>query len=834
MEKLFLNDCKHLYLCRQIIAAMWIQDLTPEKRQKLFIWAIWGIIVGPVVLIGFLLFLVNLELFGPIPTFSELENPKSNIASEIYSSNGTLLGTYHIENRSFIDYEDLSPYIVKSLIATEDARFIQHSGIDVIGLGRVVFKTILLGDRNSGGGSTITQQLAKNLFPRDTALYDNAFSRMGLLVTSKLKEWVTAVKLERNYTKNEILAMYLNVVPFGSNAFGVRAASMTFFKKEPAELSMEEAALMVGVINAPTRYSPVRNPERSLRRRNFVLKQTYKADFISEAEYNTAISKPLSIDYQMFDQNAGLAPYFREMVKRMMNAKRPDPSAYKNREYYVADSLQWANNPLYGWCHKNKKKDGTSYDLSRDGLRLYSTIDARLQRYAEQSLTQHLAELQPQFNAEIKRKEGRIFAYDVSRGAAQQIMDRAVRGSERYRNMRNRGVAVEEILATFNKRVPMTIFTWRGEKDTMMTPMDSIRYYKSIIRGSLLAVDPITGQTKAYVGGPNFKYFKYDHISQGRRQVGSTIKPFLYTLAMQEGFTPCTMAPNVPQTFIVNDTTWTPRNASKSALDGKMVSLKWGLTTSNNNISAWLIKQFNPESMAAMCHTMGITAYIPPYPSICLGISEISMMEMVAAYAVYANRGEHIQPTFITRIEDRHGNVLARFKQGQRKEVISEETTYLMTNMMENVVRQGTGRRLQYRYQLNGTIAGKTGTTQNQSDGWFMGLTPYLSSGVWVGWEDMGVHFESMALGQGANTALPIYGLFMQKVLADGSIGYNAFQPFYVPEAYAGTGFSCEDQSEDDQVGTTDKDKKDEATKKEGTTEAKPEVKKKTKSENFF
>lgn len=815
---------------------MWMRNLTPEKRQKVYIWTIWGVLVGPVVLIGFLLFLVSLELFGPIPTFSELENPKSNIASEIYASNGTLLGTYHIENRSFIAYEDLSPYLVKSLIATEDARFTQHSGIDVVGLGRVVFKTILLGDRNSGGGSTITQQLAKNLFPRDTALYDNAISRMGVLVTSKLKEWVTAVKLERNYTKNEIVAMYLNVVPFGSNAFGVRAAAMTFYKKEPAELSLEEAALMVGIINAPTRYSPVRNPERSLKRRNFVLKQTYKADFISEAEYEKALNSPLLLDYQMFDHNSGLAPYFREMVRRMMNAKKPERSSYKNPEYYSADSLEWATNPLYGWCNKNKKKDGSTYDLSRDGLRLYSTIDARLQRYAEQALTQHLSELQPQFAAEIRRKEGRLFAYDVSRDAAQQIMDRAVRASERYRNMRNRGISVDEILASFNAKVPMTIFTWKGEKDTVMTPMDSIRYYKSIIRASLLAVDPTTGQTKAYVGGPNFKYFKYDHISQGRRQVGSTIKPFLYTLAMQEGFTPCTMAPNVPQTFVVNDTTWTPRNSSKSALDGKMVSLKWGLTTSNNNISAWLIKQFNPESMAAMCHTMGITAYIPPYPSICLGISEISMLEMVAAYAVYANRGEHIQPTFITRIEDRHGNVLARFKQGERKEVISEETTYLMTNMMENVVRQGTGRRLQYRYQLNGTIAGKTGTTQNQSDGWFMGLTPFLSSGVWVGWEDRGVHFEGLALGQGANTALPIYGLFMQKTLGDGSIGYNAFQAFHVPEAFAGVGgYSCEDQAEDDELDSTDAATKEDSKKPgAGTREANPEGKKKSRGENFF
>lgn len=806
---------------------MWIENLTPEKKQKLIIRAIWGVIVGPVVLIGFLLMLVSLELFGPIPTFAELENPKSNIASEIYAADGPLLGTYHIENRSFISYEELSPYLVKSLIATEDSRFTQHSGVDIIGLGRVVVKTILLGDRNSGGGSTITQQLAKNLFPRDTALYDNAISRMGVLVASKLKEWVTAVKLERNYTKNEILAMYLNVVPFGSNAFGVRAASMTFFKKEPAELSVEESALLVGIINAPTRYSPVRNPDRSLKRRNFVLKQTYKADFITEAEYEGAIQKPIAIDYQMFDQNAGLAPYFREMVKRMMTAKKPDPSAYKNREYYTADSLEWATNPLYGWCNKNRKKDGTPYDLSRDGLRLYSTIDSRMQRYAEAALTQQLSELQPMFNAEIKRKNGRIFASDVSSSSADQIMDRAVRGSERYRNMRNRGIGVDEIMSTFNKRIPMTIFSWKGEKDTIMSPMDSIRYYKSILRACLLSVDPVTGQTKAYVGGPNFKYFKYDHISQGRRQVGSTIKPFLYTLAMQEGFTPCTMAPNVPQTFIVNGETWTPRNSSKSALDGKMVSLKWGLTTSNNNISAWLIKQFNPESMAAMCHTMGITAYIPPYPSICLGISEISMMEMVAAYAVYANRGEHINPTFITRIEDRHGNVLAKFKQGERREVISEETAYLMTNMMENVVRQGTGRRLQYRYQLNGTIAGKTGTTQNQSDGWFMGLTPYLSSGAWVGCEDRGVHFESLALGQGANTALPIYGLFMQRVLGDGRLSYSPFQPFYVPEAYAGANFSCEDQSEDDQVGAATTTQDDEQTKTDDT-------KKPAKKEDFF
>jgi penicillin-binding protein 1A len=751
-----------------------------KNRKRFNIW-FFGIISLPFITLA--LTLTYLTFFGSIPSFEELENPKSKVATQIISEDGVLLGTFHVENRSHVSYDELSSNLILALLATEDVRFSSHSGIDFRSLARVLVKTIIGGRSESGGGSTITQQLAKNLFPRDSTI-TRSISSVPKITIAKLKEWITAVKLERNYTKEEIIAMYLNTVSFGSNAFGIRAAAATFFAKLPSQLNTEEAALLVGVINAPTRYSPVRNPERAVSRRNHVLSQMGKYGFIPQESRDSLFALPITLSFMQQDHHAGLAPYFREMLRRTMLTQEPRRENYRSRPRdYEPDKKEWEENPLVGWIRKNPKPDGTLYDIDRDGLKIYTTINSKMQLYAEQAVTRHLrTELQPAFSADVRARRSPPFDNELTPEQVNNIMEQAKRWSDRYRSMKRAGASDEEINKSFNTRTKMTIFAWndRGQKDTVMTPIDSIRYYKSILRAAFMAMDVQTGQVRAYVGGPNYRHFKYDNASQGRRQVGSTIKPFLYTLAMQEGFTPCDKVLNVSQTFIVNDTTWTPATTDRPEWIGKHVTLKWGLTRSSNNISAFLMKQLGPAAMVTMCRRLGIKSFLDPVVSLCLGPADLYLTEMVAAYGTYANKGVHIEPLYVTRIEDKHGNLLATFTP-QRRESISARTAYLMVNLLQGVVNEGTAHRLRRLYVQEGELAGKTGTTNNQSDGWFMGFVPKLVAGVWVGAEDRSVHFQTLAMGGGANTALPIWGLFMEKVLADPSLNINTTDRFEVP-----------------------------------------------------
>lgn len=753
-----------------------------EKRARNFQLIFWGSFIFLFLFILILFIFIGNEFFGPIPTFEELENPKSNVASEIFSEDDVLLGTYYIQNRTFVNYEEISPAVRNALIATEDIRFYRHSGIDFWGLGRVAVKTVFMGNRGAGGGSTITQQLAKNLFPRDTIRNQSKAARTTKLVITKFKEWITAVKLERNYTKDEILAMYLNIVEYGSNTYGIKSAAKTFFNTTPDSLKVEEAALLVGVVNAPTRYSPVRNPERSLQRRNIVLGQMMKYGYITGSEFDSIVKIPINLNFKEQDHNVGLGTYYREMIRLMMTAKKPNRMNYYSEDMYKEDSAQWSTNPLYGWCNKNLKPDGNPYNLYRDGLKIYATLNSKMQIIAEESLRRHLrVEMQPVLDAEIRARGNRLFKRgDLTSEQVDDIMFRAMRQTERYRLLRNAGKTKEEIYANFNTKCPMTVFTWKGERDTIMSPLDSIKHYKKYLRASFMAMDPHNGHIKAYVGGPDFKHFKYDMVKQGKRQVGSTIKPFVYTLAMQEGYSPCYEIPNVPQTFIVADSTWTPKNSGKSKYDGMMVTLKWGLANSSNNISAWVMKQFTPEAVAAMVNQVGIKSKIPPVVSLFLGTIDFSLFEMVGAYSTYANKGVHVEPIFVTRIEDRNGNVISNFNT-VKTEAISEETAYLMVNLLESVVNHGTGARIRYNYNLQGQIGGKTGTSQNHSDGWFMAVTPNLVAGVWSGCEDRAVHFEGIGMGQGASMALPIFGRFLQKVYADPSLNITPNLYFEIP-----------------------------------------------------
>ena len=754
-----------------------MKDKTRKRVTRWF----WIIITFPIVLIVLLLSLV--WAFADIPSFEELENPESKLATQVLAEDGEILTTFHIENRSYVGYKDLSPYLVEAAVATEDVRFYEHSGIDFISLGRVLVKTMLLSDSSQGGGSTITQQLAKTLYPRaDVSSRIPGFSKVKM-VWIKLKEWITAVKLERNYTKDEIMNMYMNAVFFGSNAYGIKSASMTFFGKNPSDLTVEESATLVGMVNKPTRYNPVLNPDKALVRRNFVIGQMAKAGYITEAERDSICNIPIVLSYQMLDHNAGLAPYFRDMLRRTMNASEPDRSRYSIYEDYVTDSLLWADDAFYGWLNKNLKPDGSRYSLDKDGLRIYTTINYKMQQYAEEAVAEHLGlDLQDKFWIDQRNIVHKPFSNETDKATIDRLMSQARRWSDRYRVMKSRGASESEIAKSFGKPVEMRVFSWkgRGYVDTVMTPDDSIRYYKAHLRAAFMVMEPHTGHIKAYVGGPNYRYFKYDNVRQGKRQVGSTIKPFLYTLAMQEGMSPCDQVVNVPQTFIVGEDTWTPQSTDRDEWIGQTVTLKWGLTKSSNNISAYLMKQFGPHAMAEMMRKMGIGSHIDEVPSLCVGPADLTLYEMVAAYNTYPSQGVYIEPLFVTRIEDNSGNVLAEFNT-RKREAISERTAYLMANLMQGVVNSGTAIRLRYKYGLKGEIAGKTGTNNDQADGWFIGYTPTVTGGVWVGAEDRQVHFQSMTYGQGSNMALPIWGIWMKKVIADGTLGVTEDDKFVAP-----------------------------------------------------
>jgi penicillin-binding protein 1A len=765
------------------------------SKTKIIKWC-WIIFCAPFVLLILMILLVMTGLFGSLPSFKDLENPQRKLATNIISSDGVTIGTFHVENRSPVNYEDLSPNLVNALISTEDIRFYSHSGIDFNSLARVFVKTIMGGNKaGGGGGSTITQQLALNLFSERSP---NILKRM----IQKLQEWVTAVKIERSYTKEEIIAMYFNTVPFGSNAFGIRAATQTFFKKDPYDLTVEEAAVLVGLVNGPTRYSPVRNPERALARRNHVISQMCKYGFITETESDSIKNIPIDMSkYSQQDHNSGLALYFREMLKRTMNASKPEPSRYNSDADYQYDLYQWENNPLYGWCRKNIKSNGENYNVDRDGLKIYTTIDSRMQTYAEQAVAEHLGkDLQPKFTKEIQARK-QLFS-DLTKKETDNIITAAIKQSDRYKEMTKAGYSYSEIIKAFDTPVEMTVFSWEKEsKDTIMTPRDSILYCKSLLRAGFMVVEPQTGYIKAYVGGINFKYFKYDAVRQGKRQVGSTIKPFLYTLAMQEGYNPCSEFPCVqPRIEYKPGEFWTPQSSTREEHRGKMMTLKRALALSDNWISGQLIEIFGPQALVDMCHRMGIHSHMDAVYPLCLGSPDVSPFEMVGAFATFANKGIYTEPFFVTRIEDNKGNIISTFVPESR-EAISSETAYLMLNLMQGVVNHGTARRLRTHYVPEGQIAGKTGTSNNQSDGWFMGTMPKLTGGVWVGAEDRSVHFSRLALGGGSNMALPVWGIFMKKVINDKRLNISKDDVFDKP-ANITLNFDCDTADTSDTINT--------------------------------
>ena len=696
---------------------------------------LWIVFGSFLLLIILFFFCVAKGVFGTMPTFDELENPRTNLATEIISADGKVLGTYHIENRSNVRYAELSHYMPEALISIEDERFTEHSGIDERALFRVAFG--VLTGRKKGGGSTITQQLAKNLFPRGENL------SKPKLVLRKFQEWITATKLEHNYSKEEIIAMYLNTVAFGHNAFGIRSAASTFFDKKPSEMNIEECALMAGVVNAPTRFSPVRNPNNALNRRNLVLKKMAENGYITDAECDSISQIPIDMShFSIRDHNSGQATYFREFLRGELN----------------------------DWAKNTTRADGQPYNIYRDGLRIYTTIDSRMQRYAEEAVREFMGgELQPMFYKHWKGQKNAPFS-NVTADEIDHILETSMKRSDRYRILKNAGMPMDSIKAEFDRPVPMTIFSWDGPIDTVMSPLDSIRYYKWFLQASLISIESHTGHVKAYVGGLDYRFFKYDHVTQARRQVGSTFKPFLYSLAMQEGeYTPCTKIPNIQYNIQLEDgKVWSPGNSGGRV--GEEITLKYALAQSNNWISAYLMNQFGPNAVIAQARRMGVESPIDAVPAICLGVCDLKLIEMVGAMSTFANQGVYIKPMFITRIEDKNGNVIQRFSP-EESEAMSELTAYKMIELMKGVVQSGTGIRLRSLYGFNNPIAGKTGTTQKNSDGYFMGITPDLSTGVWVGAEDRSVHFRSTKLGQGSHTALPIWAIYKKKVYADKNLG---------------------------------------------------------------
>lgn len=720
---------------------------------------------------------------GYLPELEDLQNPINRYATQVYSSDGKVLGTWHLnkENRVVVPYEKISPYVVNALVATEDERFYEHSGIDFWALGRAIVKRGILGQTEAGGGSTITQQLAKQLYS------EKAHSTLERLMQKPI-EWVIAIKLERNYTKQEIIALYLNYFDFLHNAVGIKTAANTYFNKEPSQLDICESATLVGLCKNPSLFNPVRYPERARQRRNVVLAQMLKVGYFTQAQYDKERVKPLKLDFHRIDHKDGTATYFREFLRLYMMAKRPDrndESRYPswNQNQYVYDSIAWETDPLYGWCNKNRKRDGEPYNLYADGLKVYTTIDSRMQEFAEQAMYDHVAHyLQPQFERENRGKPNAPYS-NLSAKQVASILNRSKTQSERYRVMRQAGCSDEEIDEAFNTKVHMTVFTYHGDVDTLMSPMDSIRYYKKFLRSGMMSMDPKTGAVKAYVGGLNYEHFMYDMVMSGRRQVGSTIKPFLYSLAMENGYSPCDVAPNVQRTYMVAGKPWTPRNGSRSRY-GQMVTLKWGLAQSNNWISAYLMSRLNPYQLVQLLHDYGINnPDIYPSMSLCLGPCDVSVAEMVSAYTAFANHGIRCAPLFVSRIEDNEGNLITEF-QPRMNEVISAETAQKMLVMMMGVVDGGTAGRLRFRYNLTGQIGAKTGTTNLNSDGWFIGFTPDLVTGVWVGGEDRDIHFGSMAMGQGATVSLPIWALYMKSLYAHPDLGYDPEAKFDLPEGY--------------------------------------------------
>ena len=744
--------------------------------------ALWIFLAVIVLAIVIVFVSISKGWIGYMPPVEELENPSYKFATEIFSEDEKVLGTwsYSKENRVYTAYKDLSPSIINALIATEDVRFVEHSGIDAKALFRAFVKRGLMFQKNAGGGSTLSQQLAKQLFTENVAR--NTLQRLF----QKPIEWVIAVKLERYYTKEEILSMYLNKFDFLNNAVGIKTAAYTYFGCEPKDLKIEEAATLVGMCKNPSLYNPVRFNERSRGRRNVVLEQMRKAGYITDAECDSLQALPLKLTYNRVDHKEGLATYFREYLRGVMTAPKPVRSDYRGwqMQKFYEDSIAWETNPLYGWCAKNKKKDGTNYNIYTDGLKIYTTINSRMQQYTEDAVKEHLGDyLQPIFFKEKEGSKNAPYARSLPEKRVEELLTKAMKQTERYRLMKEAGASEQQIRKAFDTPEEMTVFSWKGDKDTIMTPMDSIRYYKSFLRTGFMSMDPANGHVKAYVGGPNYVYFQYDMAMVGRRQVGSTIKPYLYTLAMENGFSPCDQARHVEQTLIdENGTPWTPRNANDKRY-GEMVTLKWGLANSDNWISAYLMGKLNPYDLVRLIHSFGVrNKAIDPVVSLCLGPCEISVGEMVSAYTAFANKGIRVAPLFVTRIEDSDGNVISTFAP-QMEEVISASSTYKMLVMLRAVINEGTGGRVR-RYGITADMGGKTGTTNDNSDAWFMGFTPSLVSGCWVGGDERDIHFGRMTYGQGAAAALPIWAMYMKKVYDDPTLGYDQQERFKLPEGF--------------------------------------------------
>lgn len=762
------------------------QDIKRAARTKKMIRALWTINFCGVALVMLIGVMIYHGYIGYMPPVEGLLNPEDRFASRLFTSDGVEMGRFYQSrnNRVYADYSEISPNVINALIATEDERFMQHSGIDIMALSRVLFKTILLRQKNAGGGSTITQQLAKQLYsPESDGLMDRFIQ--------KPVEWAIAVKLERNYTKEEIIKMYLNQFDFLNNAVGIKTAAHVYFNTTPDSLKIEQAAMLVGMAKNPSLYNPVRadRKDAAVGRRNVVLQQMLKADLITEAECDSLCALPLDVKFTKVDHKDGIAPYFREAVRLMMQAKEPRRGDYPDwdQQRFVDDSIQWATNPLYGWVEKNPKPDGTKYNIYTDGLRIYTSIDSRMQKYAEEAVIDHLKNtLQPQFDRE-KGSRGPYTTNSAELGqlTPRKLIDRAIRQSERYRVLKNAGMSDAEIMEEFDKPVDMTVFSYDGgQVQKTMSPRDSVVYQKMFLRAGFMSMDPLTGQVKAYVGGPNFHFFQYDMAGVGRRQIGSTVKPFLYTYAFEEGFTPCDMFLNAqPSITLPTGEVWAPRNTGHARI-GEMVDLYWALTNSNNWISARLMSELSPSTLARTMHTFGITNHLDPVVSLCLGPCDVSVREMVTAYTAFSNKGLRVDPIYVTKITDNNGNVISEFTP-QYTEVMSQEAYFKMVNILQNVINSGTGSRLRRApYNITAVMGGKTGTTNYNADGWFMGFTPNLVSGVWVGGDERYIHFNRMAQGQGAAMALPIYGLYMKKVYADKSLPYS--QTLQFPEPPAG------------------------------------------------
>lgn len=747
-------------------------------------------------------FAIKKGWIGYMPPLEELQNPINKYASQVLSEEGKLLGTWsRSENRVFVNYDEITPYLFQALVATEDERFYKHSGIDVIALGRAVVKRGILGNKNAGGGSTITQQLAKQL-------YSTTAGSTAERLLQKPIEWVIAVELEKRYTKEEILTLYLNYFDFLHNAVGIKTAASTYFGKQPKDLTIAESATLIGMCKNPSYYNPVREPERCRDRRNVVLGQMLKAGYLSTAEYNELCQEPLKLNFHRTDHKEGKATYLREYLRKILMAEKPVRSNYASwqKQQYYEDSLAWEKNPLYGWCNKNYKKDGSNYNIYTDGLKIYTTINYKMQQYAEESVWKHVGyTLQPLFERQKRNSSTYPYSDALSPKQVQQILERSVRQSDRYRMMKANGCSESEIKKAFRTKVPMSVFTYHGDVDTIMPPLDSIKYYKSFLRSGFIAIDPLNGHVKAYVGGLNYTHFQYDMCMVGRRQVGSTIKPFLYALAMQDGKTPCDLIQNIQRTYHVAGKSWTPRNSSKSRY-GQMVTLKWGLTQSNNWISAALMNEIDVTGsrFVNLLHEFGIQNQdIHPSLALCLGPCDISVAEMASAYTAFVNKGIRSAPLLVTKIEDNEGNVITEFHP-QMNEVISEESAYKMIDMLQSVIDHGTGRRLRYKFKLTAPMGGKTGTTNRNSDGWFVGFVPRLVAACWVGGEDRDIHFQRMNDGQGASTALPIWAYFMRKVYNDKSLGYSQNEQFKLPPGFDPCGTSGNNIIEDTDDNTSE------------------------------